>query len=339
MLERSVQLSAIQFEMKAGTSQAETSAPGTVIFDNFEFGLSSPPAPAAPTVTTLCPHSGTVTGGTPVTIQGTGFLTGATVSFGGVLATSVEVASSTSIIAVTPAHAAGAVDVQVTNANGQSGTLASGYTYVSLPPNVVIQDDFNDNCIDSGKWTPNDLFSGFVDLSLPISEVSQRLEIGALLQNTDGSHYRGIRTINAYDFTGAYSYVELVQPASTATQADAMFTVGYSVDNLYRIYVSHGNLIGLKKIAGTKTTFFTLPYDPVNHRFLRIRHDAATNSVVMETAPTTGSGPGAWTQRYAETWSSSVELSAIQFELKGGTSQVETTAPGKVIFDSFLFSR
>ncbi|MFN2530968.1 MAG: IPT/TIG domain-containing protein [Pyrinomonadaceae bacterium] len=301
--------------------------------------MTSPPPPAPPTVTTLCPASGSVAGGTQVTIQGTGFLTGAAVRFGGVLATSVEVSSSTSIIATTPAHAVGSVDVQVTNADGESGTLANGYTYISLPPNVVIQDDFNDNCLDSGKWTPNGLFSEFIDLSMPISEISHQLEIGALLQNTDGSHYRGIRTIDAYDFTGAYSYVELVQPASTSTQADAMFTVGYSVDNLYRIYVSQGNLIGLKKIGGVKTTFFTLPYDANNHRFLRIRHDAATNSVVIETAPTTGTGPGTWTKRYAETWSSSVPLSAIQFELKGGTWQAETNAPGKVIFDSFLFSR
>ncbi|MFN2530966.1 MAG: hypothetical protein ABR555_06695 [Pyrinomonadaceae bacterium] len=59
-----------------------------------------------------------------------------------------------------------------------------------------------------------------------------------------GSHYRGIRTINSYNFTGGYSHVELVQPASATTNADAMFTIGYSVNEYYRIYVSSGNLIG-----------------------------------------------------------------------------------------------
>jgi hypothetical protein len=42
--------------------------------------------------------------------------------------------NSTTITATTPAHAAGAVSVTVTNSDGQSGTLASGYTYTSTPP-------------------------------------------------------------------------------------------------------------------------------------------------------------------------------------------------------------
>ena len=74
------------------------------------------------------------------------------------------------------------------------------------------------------------------------------------------------------------------QSASSTTQGDAMFTVGLNVDNYYRLYVSGGNLFGLKKIGTVKTTLFTIPYDPVNHRFLRIRHDAVANTVILETA-------------------------------------------------------
>jgi hypothetical protein len=64
-----------------------------------------------------------------VTITGTNFATGATVTFGGTAATNVVVVSSTSITATTPAHAAGAVTVTVTNPGGQSGSLTNGYTY------------------------------------------------------------------------------------------------------------------------------------------------------------------------------------------------------------------
>ena len=333
-----VQLAATQFELKAGTWQPETNAPGTVIFDNFEFGLSAIP-PSAPVVTTICPTSGPIAGGAPVTIQGMGFQSGATVRFGGVLATNVQVSSSTTITATTPAHALGLVNVQVTNTDGQSGTLTNGYEYTSLPANVIIEDDFNDSCLDTLKWTANDLFSGFTDPAVPISATAQRLEIGPLLQNASGSHYRGIRSVSSYDFTGAYGYVELVQPASAATKADAMFTIGYSVDNYYRIYVSEGMLLGQKKVGGIKTTFLMLPYDSTAHRYLRIRHDAITNSVVFETAPANGGAPGTWTQRYSETWNSAVQLSAIQFELKGGTWQAETNAAGKVIFDNLFVSR
>jgi hypothetical protein len=81
------------------------------------------------TVTAISPASGTANGGTVVNITGTNFASGATVSFGGTAATSVSVVSNSSITATTPAHTAGAVSVVVTNSNGQSGTLANGYTY------------------------------------------------------------------------------------------------------------------------------------------------------------------------------------------------------------------
>jgi hypothetical protein len=83
---------------------------------------------APPTVTNVSPNSGTTAGGTAVTITGTNFATGATVTFGGTAATSVVVVNSTTITATTPAHAAGAVTVAVT-VSGQSGSLASGFTY------------------------------------------------------------------------------------------------------------------------------------------------------------------------------------------------------------------
>src|SRR5208337_4308613 len=85
-----------------------------------------------PTVTSISPNSGTTAGGTAVTITGTNFAAGATVTFGGTAATNVAVVSSTSITATTPAHAAGAVTVTVT-VNGQSGSLTNGYTYVVAP--------------------------------------------------------------------------------------------------------------------------------------------------------------------------------------------------------------
>jgi hypothetical protein len=92
--------------------------------------IYSPPKPA-PTVSTIAPTSGATAGGTPVTITGTGFLAGATVTFGGTSATAVTVLNSTSITATTPAHAAGGVNLVVTNTDAQTGTLTNGYTYTT----------------------------------------------------------------------------------------------------------------------------------------------------------------------------------------------------------------
>ena len=64
-----------------------------------------------------------------MTITGTNFAAGATVTFGSASASNVVVANSTTITAVAPAGTAGAVTVTVT-VIGQSGSLASGFTYI-----------------------------------------------------------------------------------------------------------------------------------------------------------------------------------------------------------------
>ncbi|HUI41246.1 MAG TPA: IPT/TIG domain-containing protein [Terriglobia bacterium] len=84
---------------------------------------------ALPTVTSVSPSSGSVNGGTQVTVTGTNFESGATVTFGATAATGVTVTSSTQITAVTPAESAGTVSVTVKNPDGGTATLAQGFTF------------------------------------------------------------------------------------------------------------------------------------------------------------------------------------------------------------------
>jgi fibronectin type 3 domain-containing protein len=86
---------------------------------------------AAPAVVSIFPVSGPAAGGTAVTIRGTLFLGGATVTIGGVPATGVVVVNSTTITATTGAHAGATVDVKVTNANNMAGTKRTAFTYLS----------------------------------------------------------------------------------------------------------------------------------------------------------------------------------------------------------------
>ncbi|REJ96181.1 MAG: hypothetical protein DWQ34_04640 [Planctomycetota bacterium] len=97
------------------------------------FVYTSPP-PLIPAISSVTPNSGQTTGGTAVTISGSGFAAGATVTFGGVPATGVTVSSSTSISCVTPANMPGGCDVKVTNPDGQFATQAGGFVYTSPPP-------------------------------------------------------------------------------------------------------------------------------------------------------------------------------------------------------------
>lgn len=88
---------------------------------------------SAPTVTAVAPVSGPTTGGTLLTLTGTGFAPGATITVGGVAATGVVIVAPELARAILPAHAAGVVDVVVTNDDMQAGTLTGGFTYVTPP--------------------------------------------------------------------------------------------------------------------------------------------------------------------------------------------------------------
>jgi hypothetical protein len=290
----------------------------------------------APTVTGVAPTSGPTAGGTPITITGTGFVSGATVTLGGTAATNVVWNNSTTITATTPPHTAGDVNLTVTNPDGQSGTKVNAFTY--NPPageTVLLSDDFNDASLNTSKWLPNNLFSGYTDSTVAISETTN-LAIGPLKQGVDGSHYNGIRSLTSYDFTGGYAYVQLVQAPNASTAGDAFYTIGLNVDNCYRMYVESGILTVQKKIAGAKTTLLTVTFNSTNHAFWRIRHDAISGQVVFETAPSNAGTPGTWTQIYAEPWNTSaVPLTSVTFEIKAGTWRVEGSNPGTVIFDNF----
>lgn len=86
----------------------------------------------APTVTSVVADSGALAGGTSVTINGTGFLAGATVDFDGSDCVTGLI-TPTTIACTTTAHIEAAVTVMVTNTDGQSGTLAAAYTYRPAP--------------------------------------------------------------------------------------------------------------------------------------------------------------------------------------------------------------
>lgn len=79
-------------------------------------------------VATVTPASGTVAGGTAITLSGRGFTGATAVSLGGLSATDVVVVSDTELTATTPAGAAGPVSVVVEN-GAERGALVSGFLY------------------------------------------------------------------------------------------------------------------------------------------------------------------------------------------------------------------
>jgi IPT/TIG domain len=83
-----------------------------------------------PVVSSVNPNSGTFRGGTQVNIVGSGFTCATAVKFGSIAASSFTANSDTQITALSPAEAAGTIDVTVTTAGGTSATSAADkFTY------------------------------------------------------------------------------------------------------------------------------------------------------------------------------------------------------------------
>jgi hypothetical protein len=110
-----------------------TLAVALVVYGCGDGGLHPTPL----SVTRVSPNNGASAGATVVTISGTGFKAGATVTMNGVVTNTLFV-QPTAISVTTAAHAVGAVDVVVTNPDGQSASLTGGYTYVFVPPPVLL---------------------------------------------------------------------------------------------------------------------------------------------------------------------------------------------------------
>jgi subtilisin family serine protease len=93
----------------------------------------------APQLVSVAPAQGPFTGGTAVTLTGAHFLASGTtgVTFGTAACANVVVVNASTITCTTPAHAAGTVDVTVTNPGGQSVVLDDGYTYLDAAPSLV----------------------------------------------------------------------------------------------------------------------------------------------------------------------------------------------------------
>jgi hypothetical protein len=96
--------------------------------------LLAPTFVPTPRVLAISTTAGPATGGTSVTITGTGFTYATAVDFGSDPAASFTISNATSITAVTPSAPAGTVDVTVASEGGTSTTTAGAqFTFVGAP--------------------------------------------------------------------------------------------------------------------------------------------------------------------------------------------------------------
>ncbi len=103
-----------------------------------------------PTVTSVTPSYGPITGGTTVTIGGT-YLAGATgVSFGGTAGTIVTDTSTSMTVTSPVVSSVGAVDVTVTTPGGTSATSSADKFLYQAMPTVTLAMSYNGNTVGTG---------------------------------------------------------------------------------------------------------------------------------------------------------------------------------------------
>ena len=201
------------------------------------------------------------------------------------------------------------------------------------PPSVLLRDDFNDNLRDSTRWNSGVLSedASVSDPLLPALEQNQRLEISPLF-NAPGSHYNGFVSASAYNLTGGQVSVEFVQLSASATRM--LFTVGSDSNNWIHFRIKDGEVWYESRAAGGAIQshgFYTYGVPSPLHRFFRLRHVAANDTIVWESSPDRVN----WTTRFA--LPRPISLTAVRAELAAGTdSAVTITQPGTVIFDNFI---
>jgi uncharacterized repeat protein (TIGR02543 family) len=86
-----------------------------------------------PTLTAVSPNQGALAGGNRITLTGTGLFRPLTITVGGSPCTDVQSTDPNTATCLTPAHAAGAVDVVVGTPQGGPVTLSNGFTYINAP--------------------------------------------------------------------------------------------------------------------------------------------------------------------------------------------------------------
>jgi hypothetical protein len=183
----------------------------------------------------------------------------------------------------------------------------------------TLQDNFNDNVIDSTRWT---WFGGS-----EIQEVNGRIEIrlGTFPNSSTGAGYVSAA---AYDLTGSEARIELVQAPRHAPGILTFLLL--ETNGPGTIFGGSSLFIGVNNqalsIRGSGGVLRELPYDEALHRWLRIRELGGT--IYWETSP----DGERWTAQFAAPQPFGVTQLYVKF---GEWSWQSAASPGLAVFDNF----
>jgi hypothetical protein len=181
----------------------------------------------------------------------------------------------------------------------------------------TLVDNFNDNAQDTTKW--------IASTNERLREANRRVEIR--LAGSTAPAYFNYHSVSTYDLTDSEMRIELARAPFGAHGASAYLQARISDANRVDLVIGGGYLDCDMYIAGVMTRLAKIPYDPVRHRWLRLREQAGT---VYWEASADGDE---WTTAASRS-PHPVNLSAVYALFGAGTFGV-VAAPGTAVFDNF----
>ncbi len=210
-----------------------------------------------------------------------------------------------------------AVKLTVTDKDGGAGSVSKFISVTAVEPS----DDFNDNLTDTGRW--------FVSNMAGSTAVEQngRLEITPAAASASNNGY--FARVNT-SLVNRRATVEVVQSTPVTNGIETIFNLLDDVNGTHLQMSVGGTGLAFQHFSPSTgvTSREVIPFDAVQHRFWRIRHDAATDVIFWETSPE-GSE---WTIRRKV--ARPFDLSKMKGRLYVSKT-VATVAASKAIFDNY----
>lgn len=183
----------------------------------------------------------------------------------------------------------------------------------------TLQDNFNDNSFDTGKWTRTN--------STQIVEQNQRLE----LTTTLGGNYIAVDSVDyTYDLTGSYALCQLVDGGNVDEVGLSSYE-GYPIEvvkdgsNACLFLIGYSTVYAIKRVGGSTTNVATASWNASTYQWFKIREAGGTVYWDYSSDGTT------WNNLASELVSNLFAVTAVGVEISVGTWQAESITTTMIV--------
>jgi hypothetical protein len=207
------------------------------------------------------------------------------------------------------------VKLKVTDKDNGAATTSKPIYAIKVDPS----DDFNDNSTDTTRWTVG------TGAGMTVVEQGGQLQITPPASATGYPGYFARTNIN---LTNRRATVEVVQSTPVVNGIETAFMLVDSATGNHLLFDVGGDGFLLQHKVNGVVSRDIIPYDAAQHRFWRLRHDPASDTIFWETSPEGLQ----WTiqRKVARPF----DLSKLQGQLYAG-KHTATTPASTAIFDNY----